>query len=187
MTKLFTINDFISYNAPCFNCNSKISIKFQSTLFSNSSYIETISISPTISKNSIELILKITYDHSLILKISPKFNKFETNNIPLLTNFLQSHKLHIISKCPNCQTIIESQFLDFNIPKSFILPFGISKEFLSINDSTKSSLYLYNYFLENKSILKTSSLSLNLNIIPLYSFPNKLSLLNKLKSYLIFI
>src|SRR5258705_409454 len=91
--KKFTVKDFITYNNPCFSCSNKVSIKIG--VVGTASHNDIIYLSPTVSVESTNIVLKITYTSSLKLKIFNKSNKAQTTSVQDLTKYLQEHGLFL--------------------------------------------------------------------------------------------
>jgi hypothetical protein len=123
--KTFTVKDFIRYNNPCFNCNNKISFTFKAA--PSGSIIPTVLLKTNVSPTYVEVELQITYAKTLTLKINHTLNKVISPSLPVLTEYLEEHKLFLRSTCTSCYTFIESDQLDFNLQKGFIKPAILNK------------------------------------------------------------
>jgi hypothetical protein len=191
--KKFTVKDFISYNAPCFSCQSKVTIKIGVMTIESTDFNIAL-LSPVISNNSTDIDLKINYNNSLTLKIFHKTNKFQASSMKGLTEYLAGHKLFLRTNCDHCYTKVESQYLEFNLLKGFIKPAGVSNELLIVNDG--SNLYqVHSSFIEEKSLVivdrinKTTPITplrLELPLLPLYKLKDRQHFIDKIKTYLIF-
>ena len=189
--KLFTISDFLTYNAPCFNCGQFTNIDIG---FCNTSFRPTVfsSIRPYISKNATEITFSIKYAGSMKMSLQHKTNKIEITDIEGLTKYLLGHKLFLISTCKPCFCRIESEYLDFDLQKGLVKPVGLCSETLGITD-TKHEYSLSTNFEMDISYLsvytKDSSadpIKLELPLTPKYRFKNKYELLKKLRTYALF-
>lgn len=200
MKKKFTVKDFITYNGPCFSCNSKIS--FQIGVFkTKEKQIPAVYLTPTVTNEIIDIDLKTNYRDSLNLKIFTKTNKFTTSSIKSLIKYLDEHGLFLRSKCDNCQTSVDSEAIEFNILKEFIAPVAISDERLVVRDNTHQ-YELYSSFepgVQGGSIALISSLNaavksntqnklirIDLPLLPMYKLKNKERFIQKMKTYIVF-
>jgi hypothetical protein len=195
--KQFTVKDFITYNAPCFSCGESIILEFGSVELINNGKVSgqsPVFLKPIVSKDRTEISLKISYVGSLQLWIFHKSNKFLTTNFTGLSEYLNTHKLFLRSRCNKCNSLIDSQFIEFNLKSGFIKPVGISAEYLSIQD--KSHLYcIHSKFLDDKTIIiadridKTTPVSgvrIEIPLLPLYKFKDKEKIISKIKTYILF-
>jgi hypothetical protein len=190
----FTVKDFIAYNNPCFSCGNPIN--FRVGFLDLETKADVSYLRPVVTPNytEIDLIIKYSDAEALKLYIVHKTNKILTNSNRGLTKYLSSRKLFLASACDKCYTQIESQFLDFNVDKSYVAAVGLSTERLMVNDGT--NMYQINSsFIENKSKLlvdkldRTKPLSpftLDLPLIPRYRFKNKEHFISKMKTYITF-
>jgi len=191
--KKFTVKDFITYNGPCFSCQSKI--VFQVGVFNTKSKQSTTSVflSPTVTNEFINIDLRINYRDSLNLRIFTKTNKFTTSSMKSLTKYLDEHGLFLRSKCDNCHTNVDSEALEFNLLKEFIAPVAIGDERLVVNHN-KYLYELYSNFGSSCSILIISTtvsppitpIRMELPLLPMYKLKNKERFIEKVKTYLIF-
>lgn len=191
--KKFTVKDFITYNGPCFSCQSKII--FQIGVFNTKAkQIGTsVFLNPVVTNDFINIDLKINYRDSLNLKVFTKTNKFTTSSMKALTKYLDEHGLFLRSKCDNCHTNVDSEALEFNLLKEFIAPVAIGDERLVVNHN-KYLYELYSDFSGSRSVLIISPavsssimpISMNLPLLPMYKLKNKERFIEKVKTYLIF-
>ena len=191
MRKL-TVKDFITYNAPCFNCSNPVSFKV-SVLNEENSMIS--NLTPKLENDTSFIVdLQITYRFTLKLKVLLISNQFQVSDYDKFKYFLEKHQIYLMSRCQRCFTTIESHFLDFNLEKGYIEPLSISHEFLMIND--QENLYqIYSIVLENKSVLTADKISkydlsspnrIDLPLTSLSDFKNKNEVLDKIKMILTF-
>lgn len=190
--KKFTVKDFIAYNNPCFNCGRPINFKVSFVDLDDTKEIS--SLRPIVTSYYTEIDLLITYSDALKLYIFHKTNKFSTNNHVALTNYLSRHKLFLTSSCDRCYTMIESQYLDFNMEKNQVDAVGLAFERLMVNDGY--SIYQINsFFSANKSSLVVdkidrvkplSPLTLELPLLPKFRFRDKEHFIEKMKTYITF-
>lgn len=191
--KKFTVKDFITYNGPCFSCQSKI--VFQVGVFNTKSKQSATSVflSPTVTNDFINIDLRINYRDSLNLRIFTKTNKFTTSSMKSLTKYLDEHGLFLRSKCDNCHTNVDSEALEFNLLKEFVVPVAIGDERLVVNHNRY--LYeLYSNFGSSCSILIISTtvsppitpIRMELPLLPMYKLKNKERFIEKVKTYLVF-
>lgn len=190
--KKFTVKDFIVYNNPCFSCGNKISFRFVAQTLAKLDapvYLKT-----STNPEKVEVDLRTTYKDTLRLVVDHKSNKISTNNPQELTKYLERHKLFLNSACNKCYTTIESQFLEFNLKKGFILPVGLSHEMLMLSDN-KNMYQARTSFIDEKTIVtvdkinKTipiSPVQFNLPLLPLYKFKTREKFITKITTYLIF-
>lgn len=196
--KKFTVKDFILYNAPCFSCKEPVAISIISARTNDNVGVDGAAspsqLRVTVTKENLEVDLKINYDQILKLFVNLVTNKIITTNFSGLTDYLKEHKLSLRSECKKCYTSMESYFLEFNLNKGFVYPVGIAKERLIVTDDTNQYTVISSFFSE-QSILyadrldKTHPISpfkIELPLIPLYRFRTREKFLNKMKTYLIF-
>jgi hypothetical protein len=190
--KKFTVKDFIAYNNPCFSCGSPINF--------NVHYVGNPVVGktsrPLITPNYIEIDLKIAYSRMEALKLCVfhKTNKILTNSIEGLTKYVTENKLYLESRCDKCGTSIESQFLEINIDKGYVVPVEIRREILSVISNDR--IYqIKSSFAEGKSRLivdridKVGPMSpciLEMPLLPKYRFKDREHFINKIKTYVIF-
>lgn len=192
--KKFTVKDFIDYNGPCFSCDNPINFRvgfLDLETKADASYLRPV---VTANYTEIDLIIKYSNAEALKLYIFHKTNKILTNNSQGLTKYLSSRKLFLSSSCDRCLTQIDSQYLDFNIDKSYVAATGVATERLMVTD--KHNLYQINSsFMADKSILTVdrvdrttplSPLQLELPLLPKYRFKNREHFLQKIKTYVTF-
>lgn len=193
--KRFTVKDFIAYNNPCFSCSNPINFRIGFLDTDNPQAVVSY-LRPTVTGLYTEIELKIKYAHAEALKllVFHKTNKILTNSNQGLTEYLSSHKLFLTSSCDRCYTLIESQYLDFNLEKGYLNAVGIWIERLMVNDD--ANVYQINSnFLNNESELtvdridKAKPLSpfrIKLSLLPKYRFKDKEHFLRKIKTYMTF-
>ncbi len=193
--RTFTVKDFIFYNGPCFNCNSKISIKLGTKKFLQT--IDVAYLPITISNDYSEVNLKISYKDILKLKIHNKTNRFECSSHKHFSNYLEDSKIHLNSYCEKCYTNINSKYLEFDLDRYFVRPIIIDNETITVN-SPDCNYRLYSSTDQNKSALYLKKIDAKffdiqmldffreLPLLPLYKFKNKEHFIKKMKTYLIF-
>lgn len=190
----FTVKDFIAYNNPCFSCSNQINFRIgflDLETKADISYLRPV-VAPTYTE--VDLIIKYANTEALKLFIFHKSNKILTNSSQGLTKYLASRKLFLSSTCDKCYTQIESQYLDFNIDKSYVSAVGLSSERLMVNDG--NNLYqLSSYFMAEKTSLMVDKLDkvrplspfqLELPLLPKYRFKDKAHFIQKMKTYMTF-
>ena len=192
----FTINDFISYNSPCFSCDNKISLKMGILgvrAESNSKYsLPALYIRPVFNSDNIDIDLKITYRNVLKLRIFAKDNKFETSNIGDLTDYLSGNNLFFESYCDQCYSTFSSKILRFNFKQDYIYPVELKSEQLVVE--TKDTIYYIRSDFNTKATAVDifslndgkEKLHFDLPILPLYKFKTKEHFLKKMKTLIIF-
>jgi hypothetical protein len=148
--RTFTVKDFIFYNGPCFNCDSKISIKLGTKKFLQTVDVAYLPI--TISNDYSEANLKISYKDILKLKIYNKTNKFECSSYKQFSKYLECGRIYLSSYCEKCHTNIISKYLEFDFDRLFVKPILINNETITI-DSKDCNYRLYSSTDENKSVL----------------------------------
>lgn len=193
--KRFTVKDFITYNNPCFSCGNPINFRIGFTDKDNPQQMVSY-LRPTVTGLYTEIELKIKYAHAEALKllIFHKTNKILTNSNPALTEYLSRHKLFLTSSCDRCYTLVESQYLDFNLEKGHVNAVGLWIERLMVNDD--ANVYQINSnFLKNESELTVdridkvkplSPFQIKLSLLPRYRFKDKEHFLRKIKTYMTF-
>lgn len=190
--KKFTVKDFIAYNNPCFSCGRQI--KFQIGFMDLDSRSDQSYLRPTVTKDYVEIDLRITYMNSLKLWIDHKTNKMFTSSPTALTKYLENHKLFLASTCDHCMTHIESQFLEFNMAHGYVSAVGLARETLVVNEASKMYL-ITSSFIEEQSIITVNNLdrikpmspfTLELPLVPLYKLKTRERMLEKINTYLIF-
>ena len=189
--KQFTVKDFVTYNNPCFSCNSKISFNFGFT--NKLQNYPTSYISSTVTQERTEIDLKITYNNVLQLWIFHKSNKILCSNTRNLTEYLDTHNLFMNSHCHQCYTSVTSTNLKFDLDKACIKPVSLFSEIISVTDH-KNTYYMINNYHNELSILKIDSLTQDSNsqlkfklpIMPMYKFKNKEHFLKKMKNFIVY-
>lgn len=183
---LFTIKDFIKYNGPCFNCRRAISFF---VAYDRSNVVgDPIRLQTKITKNYLYLTLRRTYAYTINLVIHHKTNRImHSSRIKESQMWLSGKDLSLNSYCPNCQTTIISQPLQFNWDRNYIEAAELHTEYLMIE--TKSKRYLMdNNFLSQATNLSVSNIGssytfepvkFNLPLMPKYSFQNKQEMIEK--------
>lgn len=192
----FTIKDFILYASPCFGCGEKISFWMGFTDLQDEK--AQLTHKPImVTGDSSTLDIRTTYHGNLFLTINHKTNKFQTSDLQEFSVFIKKHQMFLQTNCKKCHMNIDSRFLEFNLVKGFIKPIGISYEKITLTDNINYYLIGSSYF-ENLSIISiikkptnyydtsTTSLRLEVPILPLYKFKNKNQLIEKIKLYLLF-
>ena len=190
MDKL-TVKDFLAHNSPCFSCGKEITFSVKSISFSP--FTLPAPLNTLVSKDSVEIELKITYNDKLKIIINQLSNKI-TTDVASLTKYLEGHRLFLSSSCSSCFSMAESFYLDFNFQKGFICPVGISHEMLLIYDEQNlyqinSSFFTKKSFITIDRIDKSNNLSpikLDLPLISISKFKTKENVLNKIKTLLLF-
>lgn len=186
--KLFTVKDFIAYNAPCFSCGGKIILKGTS-----GNGFDTLK--PTVEKEHTVLDLKTMYHYHLQLRINHKTNQVISNDIRGCAEYLLDKKISLRSICERCYTSFDSHFLTININKGYVEPFGISKERLHVTDDHNMYDVQSSYIDEKTRIIvdridKTNPISpIIINDMPLITLSKvktKERLIAKLKTYITF-
>jgi hypothetical protein len=190
--KKFTVADFIAYNNPCFSCDNQINFKIG--FLDLESRADVSYLRPTVGPNYTEIDLHITYSDSLKLYIFHKTNKILATSQPALAKYLGGHKLFLHSVCDKCYTQIDSQYLDFNLHKGFVLAVGISSERLIVMN--KHNIYqMDSFFMADKSKLTVdridkaiplSPTNLELPLLPKYRFRDRAHFIDKMKTYILF-
>jgi hypothetical protein len=189
--KSFTVKDFITYNSPCFICESKIN--FTIGVLFNKKHQPTLYLTPFVTNDFIEVNLKFKYsDNGLKLKIFPKTNRFEISSMKNFMKYLEEHKLFLRSYCDTCYTRIESNPIEFNLLKFFIAPAFINDESVIVKND--NSLYeLYSLFDQNYSTLIVSRtdivappIRIELPLLPIYKLKNRDRFIEKVKTYILF-
>src|ERR1035437_619941 len=193
-----TVKDFITYNNPCFSCDSSVKLTidvddyYQQNIITDPIY--TGSISPVITNDSLKVDLKITYQSKLTLNIFHKTNKIQTSSLKGLTEYFQEYRLYLRSHCTRCNTQIISNYLDFNLAKGFVNPVSLTSETLCVKDS-KNHYRINSYYASNESVLYTSNLGhpsfreptvIKLPLLPLSKFRDKEHFLDKIKTLVMF-
>jgi hypothetical protein len=190
--KKFSVKDFISYNSPCFSCNSAILVRVGVT--HRDLTVPESSLRPFIQSGHTEIDLQITYNSMLKMAIDHKTNKFAVNDIGGLTKYLEDHKLFLELSCNKCYTTVTSQHLEFDLIRRFIKAVGISQENLITSDD--SNMYqIHSSFIKDVSLVyvtkidravPVSPIQFETPLMPLGKFKNKEHLINKLKLYATF-
>jgi len=191
--KKFTVKDFITYNAPCFNCDSSVNFYFTiSRIASETSLAGQVDKRAMVTVGYTEVELIVHYAANLKIKIDHKTNKFTTNSPEALTKYLSEHKLCLLSRCSKCYAYIHSTNIDFNIEKGFVYPVSIKSERYTVIDD--KTIYHIRSLFENKeqrtivdiSRAYASTLTLIIPLLPIFKFKTKDKFLNKMKIYTLF-
>jgi hypothetical protein len=200
--KKLTITDFIKYNDPCFICGNKTMIYVYNDYPPNNVLIRKTDFRqplqwrtlPEITPYYIKICLKQCYDdkNTIMFSISHKTHEIKTNNLKDLTKYLEEHKLYLESICNNCGTEIQSEMLEIDLSKSWIMKaISIRAEHLFFDDS-KNKYVIYSYVSINSSCLdivpKNKELSptqLQLPLMLKYHFKDKKHLLNRINNILL--
>jgi len=186
--KLFTVKDFIAYNAPCFSCGGKITLKGTADRGFDT-------LRPTVERDQTILDLKTMYHYNLQLRINHKTNRVISNDIRGCAEYLQTKKIYLRSECSKCYTSFDSHFLSININKGYVEPFGLSTERLFVSDDHNMYDVQSSYIDEKTRIIidridKTQPISpfviRDIPIITLSKVKTKERLLAKLRTYMTF-
>lgn len=190
--KKFTVKDFINYNAPCFSCERKITIRIGS--MSLTQHMPATYLRANVNSAQTEVDLQVTYARILKLIINHTTNKITTSDPEALTKYLTVNKLFLSSVCNNCYTSIESFYLEFNLQKGFILPVGISHELLMLMDD-KNLYHINSSAIDEETIIVVDRINKSTSLTPvrfvlplsfLYKLKDKEHILQKIKTYLLF-
>lgn len=190
----FTVRDFIGYNNPCFGCGEQISFSVMS-LKEGQNFPATLT--PTVTSDYTEIDLVITYTSILKLYIFHKTNKILTSgNQRNLENYLEAHKLSLLSFCRHCNSRIETQPITFDLVKNRAEAVCLSSEWLNVIDNNSASQYtISSSFPKQQSHLTVysldrlkplSPLTLDLPLLPRYKFRNMQRFLDKMKLITVF-
>ena len=191
--KKFTVKDFITYNAPCFNCDSRVNFYFTMTQdISETSLAGSVDKRAMVTTSYTEVELIVHYAANLKIKIDHKTNKFTTSSPEALTKYLSEHKLCLSSRCSKCYADIRSTNIEFNIEKGFVYPVSISSEIYTILGA--NIIYYVKSLFENKdpqtyidvANIRAEALRLKIPLLPIYKFKTKDKFLNKMKIYTLF-
>lgn len=188
----FTLKDFIAYNNPCFNCKEKIGLSIVTNTITDHKIISHAPLRPLVTVDGTLVDLEITYSKTLQLFIEHKSNKITTSDSAKFASYLQNHKLFLNSACYNCNTNVESFFLEFDLKRGYLKPTSISFEHLVMTDSNN----IYNVDSQvfgNTTNIKVISkfgthdvVTVKTPLLLLGKFKNKEKWLSKLKTYLLF-
>jgi hypothetical protein len=190
--KKFTVKDFINYNAPCFSCDRKITIRVGSICLTQQ--MPAVYLRATVTTTQTEVDLQVTYARILKLIINHTTNKITTSDPEALTKYLKVNKLFLSSVCNHCYTSIESAYLEFNLQEAFIKPVSISQEMLMLSDS-KSLYQIISKSIDEETIIVVDRINKANSITPirfvlplslLYKLKDKEHILQKIKTYLLF-
>ena len=186
---MLTVKDFILYNNPCRFCQKPIELLIRSNSVSNSKSVRIKN--PDLNTNILDVDLKITYISSLNLKINHTHNRFISNDLRALTEYLKEYKISLMLQCPSCGTHIKSGPLQFDLNKLIIKPLEITSEILHLWDN--GTYYsITTTVSEKKSILtattsgRPESTVLKLPPQPLKKFKTSDDFLKKMKTLLLF-
>lgn len=184
--------EFVLYNAPCFNCKSKISIELNihnhTGDISPSAMLSNINCS--VFKNFTDINLKVSYHDSLHLKIIHKTNIFETNNIKRLKNFFETHDVFVASACTGCFSYADSSILELDYKYFRIKPISVISEHISLQHNDMHC-YIDTNFIKNKSEISAfingkHSLNVTTDAININKLKNKEAFFKKIKTYITF-
>jgi len=186
--KSFTVKDFILYNGPCFSCGSKISIDVSSSEIDSNNSNPNKKLENFIENNILDITLRVKYSYNLHLQISIKDNTFKVSDIDKFMDYLTHNKIYITSICNKCQCFIFSDSLQFS--KSLVKPITILREILSVlSNDVHYMLNSCHSTNETQIVIINNDRPLEITspLLPLYKFKTKERLINKLKTYALFI
>lgn len=187
----FTVKTFIGYNNPCINCNEPINIKICSAEIGIDGHA---TLRPNVFQDYTYIDLKVTYTNTLKLWMFHQTNQFTASDKEEFKAYLKNHRLFLRSHCDKCYTSIESQYMEFNMDKGYIMPLDISKENIVIMDDTHR-YHLFSSFMNDETIIvidridkptPVSSMRFQAPLMPLNRFRDKEHLISKMKTYLVF-
>ena len=189
--KRFTVKDFVEANAPCFSCDSDINVR----LVVIGPEDDGVFLKPNLLATYFSIELRNTWNTRLHLTIDYKTNKFATNDIARLKEYLEKEDRNIYLQvhCDLCGSYVQSYYLEFNWNKSFIKPTEINEEWTRIRDD-KNVYIMHSRYDEGTSRISMSRIGdftnspvkLDAPLLPRYRFKNRSYLVNKLKTYLTF-
>jgi hypothetical protein len=189
--KRFTVKDFVEANAPCFSCDSDINVRLVVIGPEDDGIFLKLNVLTTYF--SVEL--RNTWDTRLHLTIDYKTNKFATNDILRLREYLEKEDrdIYLQVQCDMCGSYVESEYLGFNWSKSFIKPTEIGEEWTRIMDD-KNVYVVLSHHHKNASYISISRIGdftnppvkIDAPLLPRYRFKHRNYLVNKLKTYLTF-
>ena len=145
-SKLFTVQDFIRYNAPCFNCRSAINFSFIA-IAADGQMFDPQFLKPIITRDYIRLILQQTYRKTIQFSIHRKTNRIVSKYMDDVKNWLSKRRMYLNSECLKCLTDLTSHELLFNWNKEYIEAVGINTEELVVD--TKTHQYVIINYGEN--------------------------------------
>lgn len=189
----FTVKDFITYNNPCFSCESKINFSIGALDDEHTSIDEAVYFRPTVTKNYSEIDLIINYTTSLKLFIFHTTNKILSNDFIALTKYLERRKLFLSSFCHKCHSQSKSKILDFNLEKKIVKPTTLLLEetiiyddkfrYLLTSNSEKNKSY---FIIEDLAKVKYTPTVIESPLIFRSKFNNRQSFIDKTKLYVLF-
>lgn len=189
--KQFTVKDFISYNNPCFSCGENIhfAIGYKQDDMDGSTLLR-----PTVKPEFTVVDLQTTYRDSLQLWIFHTTNKIRASNPKELEKFLSKSQLFLSSKCNKCYTNVESDYLEFDLDKSFIRPVRLFREVLMVSDGSHM-YHVRSVFPTAKSFVvidrldkpkPISPITMEVPLLDMSRFRDKEHFFEKMKTYMIF-
>jgi hypothetical protein len=189
--KSFTAKDFVEANAPCFSCDSHINVRM--VVVSSEDY--GVFLKPSLLTTYFSLELRNTWNSKLNLTIDYKTNKFASNDILRLREYLEREDriIYLQVHCDLCGSFVSSHSLQFNWSKSFIKPTEIDEEWMRMRDE-KNVYIMHSRYQEGVSRISMSRIGdftnppvkIDAPLMPRYRFKNRSYLINKLKTYLTF-
>jgi HD superfamily phosphohydrolase len=190
----FTVRDFIGYNNPCFSCGEQISFNVVSR---KEGQDFPATLTPTVTPDYTEIDLIITFTNTLKLYVFHKTNKILTSGSQRnLTDYLETHKLSLLSFCRHCNSRVETQSLTFDLAKSRVEAVCLASEWLNVVDKNSANRYTISSSFPNQQSHLTvysldrlkplSPLSLDLPLLPRYRFKNMQRFLEKMKLITVF-
>jgi hypothetical protein len=127
------------------------------------------------------------------LTINHKTNKLEQfSNVEGLINYLSDHKLYLQTRCSHCFSEVETDALKFDLGKRIVSATSLALESLSFEDKQRF------YTLTSDFGTKISSLTLldktkgsakptiiDLPLMPMYQFADKIEFMARIKNVLL--
>ena len=158
-----TLKEFLLYNGPCINCDTKIHYNIRSMGKSSKAFSsKKISSDINYADDTIICSLKIRYRNKLELKIDCQNNNFTSTNSKELIKHLENNNIYVESHCPFCMTYVESQHFIFDHINNIIMPIKILYEKITLNDKINDLTYHIN-----------SSVASNETIVDVISYEGK--------------
>jgi hypothetical protein len=189
----FTVKDFVACNSPCFGCGELINFEIGICQFPMQT-LQTSYLKPNVQKNFTSIDLHIGWNNTLILNIDHTTNKFSTNNIVALIEYLKQRRLFLRCECSKCHTSTLSDYLEFYLEKGFIKAVGLQQENTIMYDNV-NMYQVYSHYDDNSTTVfvdridKTTPISpvrLDTPLIARSKFKNKEFFIKKIKTYILF-
>lgn len=182
MISKFSLGEFIAYGSPCFSCDCPILVNL---------YIDPVDVSVAparlrlhIKSGQAKVDLKVSYTSVLQLSIDLKTNRISTTNTKKLATYLADKQLSLQIECNQCNSIIMSQVISFDLKNHFVRAIEMLNESMHINYHS-DFYHVYTSYVSDVSIISGYNplFRLETPLMPIGKFKNRYQLLDKIRLF----